>query len=194
MTAGRTLLSPLRIKRSFRNVVIRHQSAARLAVRQRKTIKVVGAPVTARLQRRVLLSFVQDVASPRPYLSSLGATVRCFAGIATRRAKGAAAGAEASGIAGGNSYVDLLHDSGQIRSDTGLPRSVQWSVRLLYHGKASLFEAFSLWILRSGPKLRMAANRLQHLTDASFPLKIPETDRKAFLRSKVVHRAHGPIN
>jgi hypothetical protein len=55
VTAGKTSPSPLRIKRFFKNADIQRQSDARLAVRQRKTIKAVVAPVTVRLPRQVLL-------------------------------------------------------------------------------------------------------------------------------------------
>lgn len=89
--AGRTLPSPLRIRRSSRNAVIRPRSAASLAVWQRKTIRGVGAPATVRHQHREHLSFAQDAASPQQSLLSPGATAPCSAGIATRPAKGAAA-------------------------------------------------------------------------------------------------------
>jgi hypothetical protein len=51
--AGRTSPSPLLIRRSFRNVVIRPQSVAKVAVRQRRTIR--GGPATVRLRHRVHL-------------------------------------------------------------------------------------------------------------------------------------------
>ena len=51
--AGRTSPSHLLIRRSSRNVVIRPRSVARIAVRQRRTIR--GAPATVRLRHRVHL-------------------------------------------------------------------------------------------------------------------------------------------
>jgi hypothetical protein len=198
VTAGKTSPSPLRIKRSFRNVAIRHQSVVRLAVRQRKTIKVVGAPVTVRLQRRVLLSFVQDVASPQPCLSNLGAIVRCSAGIATRRAKVAAAGAEASGIAGGNSCVDLLHDSGPIGSGNCSRPACRCPRRELCCGRASSLRRFSSDPFRgwqTGAKKSLKAGSSVRPCSIRFCRpKQPSYSARDLFVFKVVHTAHGPIN
>jgi hypothetical protein len=90
---GRTSpLQPL-IRRFFRNEVIRPQSVARVAVRQRRTTR--GAPATVRLRHREHLWYVPVAASPQQYLSNRVVIVRSFVGIAIRRAKAAAAGVHA---------------------------------------------------------------------------------------------------
>jgi hypothetical protein len=89
--AGRILPSPLRIRRSFRNAVIRPPSAASLAVRQRRANKVGEAPGIVRLHPMEHLSSAPAAASQPLFHLNHAAIARCFAGTATRRAKAAAA-------------------------------------------------------------------------------------------------------
>jgi len=86
-TAGRTLPSPLQIRRSFKNVVIRHQNAASHAEWQRKTTRGVPAAAIVRLLHRVRLSSARAAASQRLFLLSRAAIGPYFAAIATRLAK-----------------------------------------------------------------------------------------------------------
>src|SRR5579863_536009 len=87
----RTLRSPLQIRRSFRNAVIRPPSAASLAVRQRRANKVGEAPGIVRLHPMEHLSSAPVVASPPLFHLNRAAIVRYFAGTATRLVKAAAA-------------------------------------------------------------------------------------------------------
>ncbi len=87
----KTLRSPLRIRRSSRNAVIRPPNAASLAVRQRRANKVGEAPGIVRLHPMEHLSSAPAVASPPLFHLNHAAIVRYFAGTATRHAKAAAA-------------------------------------------------------------------------------------------------------
>ena len=91
VTVDRILRLQLLIRRSFRNAVIRPPSAASLAVRQRRANKVGEAPVIVRLHPMEHLSSAPAVASPPLFHLNHAATARCFAGIATRHVKAAAA-------------------------------------------------------------------------------------------------------
>src|SRR3569833_23652 len=74
--AGRTLPSPLPIRRSSRNAVTRLPSVASLAVWQRKTIKGVEDQATVQLRHREHPLSVPDAVSLPPYLSSPAAIAR----------------------------------------------------------------------------------------------------------------------
>ena len=88
---GRILRSPLRIRRSFRNAVIRPPNAASLAVWQRRANKVGEAPGIVRLHPMEHLSSAPAAASPLLFHLNRVAIVQSFAATATRHAKAAAA-------------------------------------------------------------------------------------------------------
>jgi hypothetical protein len=83
--------SPLRIRRSFRNAVIRPPNAASLAAWQRRANKVGEAPGIVRLHPMEHLSSAPAVASPRLFHLNHEAIVRFSVVTATRLVKAAAA-------------------------------------------------------------------------------------------------------
>jgi hypothetical protein len=87
----RILRSPLRIRRSSRNAVIRPPNAASLAVRQRRANKVGEAPGIVRLHPMEHLSSAPAAASQLLFHLNRAAIVPYFAGTAIRLAKAAAA-------------------------------------------------------------------------------------------------------